>query len=335
MKIKVITGLRGIAALAVCLFHFVVTTTDYVTNALALDVFAYGKYGVQLFFIISGIVIPLSMVQTNYGIRSIGGYLLRRFVRIEPPYLVAVVLGVIYLYVRNYVPSSTGVDMTPTWRDLFLHIGYLVPFVADAKWINPVFWTLAVEFQYYLFLALLFPLALSTRPWARWTFLAVLLAGPFLTVHGNFFPYWSAYFGMGIYYALYLSKRCSLVEYVVSSLLCAAVVAWKLGPIDLAIAFATLAVVHLWPDLESAIGRFLGRISYSLYLLHSIVGAAFVNYMSHRVDSPVGVFLVIVTGTLVSIGSAYGLWKFVERPSQLLSRTVGPEKAAEPVPIGS
>ncbi|NQY08622.1 MAG: hypothetical protein HRT71_03805 [Flavobacteriales bacterium] len=67
-QILIINSLRGIAAIVVCLFHFVVRTTDYVQNETVLDVFLFGHKGVQLFFIISGIVIPLSMINSNYRV---------------------------------------------------------------------------------------------------------------------------------------------------------------------------------------------------------------------------------------------------------------------------
>ena len=145
-QILVINSLRGLAALAVCFYHFVCTTTGFINNETILEIFNFGKKGVQVFFIISGIVIPLSMLKSGYKIKLLGKYLLKRFIRIEPPYLVAVVLGILYLYARNFIPSSTTIDLTPSFRDIMLHIGYLVPFIEDATWINPVFWTLSIEF---------------------------------------------------------------------------------------------------------------------------------------------------------------------------------------------
>ena len=53
--IEVINSLRGLAALAVCVYHFVCTTIGYVTNDQILDIFHFGSKGVQVFFIISGV----------------------------------------------------------------------------------------------------------------------------------------------------------------------------------------------------------------------------------------------------------------------------------------
>ena len=66
--------LRGVAALAVCLFHF-----DY-DGALGIPsvshVLSYGYLGVQMFFVISGFIIPYSMLRSGYRIKNIKGFLI-------------------------------------------------------------------------------------------------------------------------------------------------------------------------------------------------------------------------------------------------------------------
>jgi len=321
-QIIIINSLRGLAALSVCLYHFIVTTTGFITNETILDVFHYGNRGVQLFFIISGVVIPLSMIKSNYKINLFGKYLLRRFIRIEPPYLIAVALGLLYLYARNFVPSSSQVNLFPSIRDIILHIGYLVPFVEDAKWIREIFWTLSVEFQYYIFLATFFPLALSDKKFLRWGFNILILTIPFLVPANSFFIHWAAYFGVGIFYALYITKKYTLKESLVMILFCSLVIYKEQGLIDLSIALGALSIIHFFPNSKSGIGLFLGKISYSFYLLHSIIGLGYINFMSHLVSSSTGKFLVISSGLVLSIISAYIFWKFIEKPSQLRSQKI-------------
>ncbi|MBK9420178.1 MAG: acyltransferase [Flavobacteriales bacterium] len=322
IQIPVINLLRGIAAVAVCLYHFVVTTTGYIQSKSVLGLFQYGRFGVQLFFIISGIVIPLSLIRSNYQIQYIYKYLLKRFVRIEPPYLFAIVLGILFLYVRNFVPSSAPGDYFPSITDVLLHLGYLVPFFEGAKWVNTVFWTLAVEFQYYIFLALLFPLALSDRKPLRWVFNAIVVVAPFLLSSPRFFPHWSSFFGLGIFYSLYLTKKYNLTEYIICTILCCFVVYTNQGAINTGIAVVTLSTVHLFADHNNKLGAYLGSISYSLYLLHSTFGSGFINFMSHRFTSPLEKLLVIALGLLISISAAHVLWKLVEKPSQILSKRI-------------
>lgn len=320
--IPVIDLLRGIAAMSVCLFHFICTTTGYIQSPGILNVFSYGDKGVEVFFIISGIVIPLSMINGNYSYQSVFKFAAKRFMRIEPPYLAAVLVGIIYLTVRNYVPGSAPVDLTPSIRDVWLHIGYLVPFFKDATWINPPFWTLSVEFQYYLSLAVIFPLVLNKRLAVRIIFYSILFAGPLLVNSDAFFPHWSAFFCLGILYILNKTGRINGIEYSAIFALCCFVVYKHQGSLDLLIGLLTLLVVDLFGNFESRMGKFFGNISYSLYLLHSIIGTAFINFMSHRYTEAYQKFIVISAGVLISVASAYIFYRFIEKPSQRMARRI-------------
>jgi len=322
-QIPVIVTLRGVAALMVCLYHFICTTTDYFDHELLLNVFNYGKKGVQVFFIISGIVIPYSMLKANYTHALFKNFILKRFIRIEPPYLLAVVVGITYTIVRGFIPSSNDIDLVPSVRDTFLHIAYLIPFVDGARWINPVFWTLAIEFQYYLFLALIFPLVNSkNNKLSKWLFAAIIIFLPFTYHSSSFFIQWASLFGLGIFYILYLFKKYTVYEYLLLSLICAISVFINLGWVDLLVGVITLSVIHLVPNYKSKLGEFFGQISYSLYLLHSIIGAAFINFMTHKFNEPYQKFFVVLAGLLISIISAYLFWRIIERPSQKIAQKI-------------
>lgn len=322
IHIPIIDLLRGLAALSVCLFHFVYTTTNYIQDDIILNIFSYGNLGVQVFFIISGIVIPLSMIKGNYSYTSFPKFVLKRFIRIEPPYIAAVLLGILYLNIRNYVPGSAPVDMTPSVKDVILHIGYLIPFFEDAKWINPVFWTLSIEFQYYLSLAIIFPLVMNPKLIARMIFYAILLIGPVVITSDAFFPHWSAFFGLGILYILNKTRKINNSEYYLMFILCSSAVLLRQGFTDLFIAILTLVIINFFGNFRSEIGKMLGNISYSLYLLHSIVGSAFINFMSHRYTEPYQKFIVITGGVLLSIISAFVFYKFIEKPSQDIAKKI-------------
>lgn len=321
--IPVINSLRGLAALSVCLYHFVCTTTNYILDENILDIFHFGKKGVQVFFIISGIVIPLSMLKVNYNFKLLPKFILKRFTRIEPPYIGVVLLGIVYLVARNFVPSATQIDLTPSFRDVALHLGYLIPFVEDAKWINPVFWTLSVEFQYYLFLAILFPLVLSGVKYLRFVFYFLVMLIPVFFGYGQaFFTHWSAYFALGIFYVLFITKRVSLLEFIITIALASIVVYTMQGLVDLCIGLSTLAIIHFFRAFTNKVGEFLGKVSYSVYLLHSIVGAGFINYMSHIYRAPYQKVLVILGGVVITILASYIYWKLIERPSQKLGNNI-------------
>jgi peptidoglycan/LPS O-acetylase OafA/YrhL len=51
----------------------------------------FGYLGVDVFFVISGFVIPYSLWGREYSLRQFPRYMIRRAVRLEPPYLASVV----------------------------------------------------------------------------------------------------------------------------------------------------------------------------------------------------------------------------------------------------
>src|ERR1700753_2190264 len=153
--VSIVTKLRGFAALSVFLFHLVCVTHNYVASGWVFQVFSYGKYGVQFFFVISGFVITYSMVKGNYHIKDFLTFLKKRVIRIEPPYLVVLLLTVLFLIVRNKTGMGVAKADLPSIPQVLLHIGYLIPF-SNYGWLSIVFWTLAIEFQFYLLFSLLF-----------------------------------------------------------------------------------------------------------------------------------------------------------------------------------
>ena len=314
--------LRGFAALSVCLFHYVCTTTGYIQNELILNIFNFGSRGVQVFFIISGMVIPLSMITLGYKYSSFKVFILKRFIRIEPPYLVSVTIGVFFLYSRNFLLPAGTIDVTPSLRDIVLHFGYLIPFVDGAKWVNTVYWTLSVEFQYYLYLALIFPLVLSNKAAYRGVFYLLLLIPPFFVESHAFFFHWSAFFLLGIAYILWITEKVTALEYFIVTFLCVISLAFNNELLDLFVGIITVAVIHFFRNFTFNYGKRLGNISYSLYLLHTLIGGAFVNVMSHKFTLPYQKFIVILIGVLISLAAAALFYRFIEKPSQQYTKKI-------------
>jgi peptidoglycan/LPS O-acetylase OafA/YrhL len=138
-------------------------------------------FGISIFFVISGFVLALPFARSGRdGLRlpSTGLYLLRRLIRLEPPY----VIGMIFFFLMICQPWG------PHWHFwLMFHIFgphllatlvYLHALIfRGPSWINGVAWTLEIEVQFYLLMPLLARLFLlrakSTR---RGIFLGLVLA---------------------------------------------------------------------------------------------------------------------------------------------------------------
>lgn len=314
--LPVINSLRGLAATAICFYHFVLSTANYVEAVWVRTLFYYAQYGVPLFFVISGIVLPLAMFKKEYQLKHWSTFMLKRLVRLEPPYLFSLLLASAYLIFQTYrhsgVVAFSGVNF-------LLHLGYLIPFVEGQEWINPIYWSLAVEFQFYLFLSLAFigfKQALFSR---RLLMYSLVLGASFISNEKALIFRWLPLFLVGIIYVLQQYKIISVKEYALVSFLSFGLIYYHLDLPNLCVAIFTLSMVHYFPNYNPKYSNWLGKISYSLYLIHLIIGQALVNFLSHIYRLPYQKFIVILLGYALSVFAAWILYKWIERPSKQLS----------------
>ncbi|MDB5452444.1 MAG: putative acyltransferase, partial [Caulobacteraceae bacterium] len=151
-KLSNVEGLRGLASLAVAWFHL---TNQYDWNAIRWSG-AYGWLGVECFFVISGFIIPYSLHRANYQLSGFPRFIARRLVRLEPPYLVSIALVIALAYASTLAPGFRGGAPHYSAPQLLSHLLYLAP-AFHQEWVNPVYWTLAYEFVFYVAAGLLFP----------------------------------------------------------------------------------------------------------------------------------------------------------------------------------
>lgn len=317
--LPVINSLRGLAATAICFYHFVLSTANYVEAPWVRTVFYYAQYGVPLFFVISGIVLPLAMLKNDYQFKHWSTFMLKRLIRLEPPYLVSLVLATAYFTFQTY--RHYGL-LEFSGNNFLLHLGYLIPFVDGQEWINPIYWSLAVEFQFYLFLSIAF-LALK-HPFFIYRFLIyILILGiSFISTDKAFIFRWLPLFLVGIVYVLKQHKIIPFKEYVLVSLFSFILIYYLLDFPNFCVAIFTLILVHYFPNYNPKYSNWLGKISYSLYLIHLIIGQAFVNFLSHSYRLPYQKVIVILLGYALSVFAAWLLHKWVELPSKQASSTL-------------
>ncbi len=329
--------LRGIASFGVCWFHlgyyFSYPTPDDSFFHLVKLTGKYGWLGVQVFFVISGFVIPYSLYQSGYRLKNFPTFILKRIVRLDPPYLITILLtiflGLAYakLAGRPFLVEDAPVSAVR----VLLHFAYLNVFF-DYVWLNPVFWTLAIEFQYYILVGLAFPLLVSRKQQTRIISLIVLsavcLAGRYNVAHGARFDafifHFLFLFQMGIttfqYVVGIISKKEFLMVMAVAVVGCLVTLGFSQ---TLAGVFAVSCA--LLYRRRNFVSDFLGRISYSLYLLHWPVGHVFLSLVGakllHAQTGPMRL-LVLLMATAVTLGASALLYYTVERPSQAWSSRI-------------
>ncbi|MDT7542558.1 MAG: hypothetical protein QOE33_2462 [Acidobacteriota bacterium] len=330
-RIEALDFLRGIASLSVALFHFF----NVVEPGLLRTISSYGNLGVQVFFVISGFIIPYSLFRGGYVLRNYGTFVLKRVIRLDPPYFVTIAIIIALGVFSWYVPFQQDQVFHVTLPQVLLHFAYINVFFGY-PWLNDVFWTLAIEFQYYLLIGLAFPIIFSRDARVRLASFALLGALAFVIHPPAFIFYYIFLFYMGILTCQLrvrlIGRRQYALLLVVSTVLALLTTGW---PSTLAAAFAVFVILCL--RMRHAAFRFLGSISYSLYLVHSPIGRRALNVvlrLTHAQTMGARLFAILVA-TIVSIIAAYVLYRLVERPAQAWSarlRYQHRRKPAEPRP---
>lgn len=313
--IPVINSLRGLASLLVCVFHLVCLPINFLENTIIYQLAPLGRYGVQIFFVITGIVIPMLLINGNYKYSLFGRFILKRIIRIEPPYLFTILSSIVFILFRNQSLSKIPQNI-PSTQSLLLHIGYLIPFIKGEKWFIIVFWTMAVEFQYYIIVSLLFPLLIARKLVTRIVSYFVIFSLSVTFTSGEFAISWMPVFMIGIIYVSFLFVKVNKLELWIVLCTSFCFSAFLHGFSIALIAIITLAVVHFFYNYKSSIGNFFGRISYSLYLTHTVFGTAAINFFVPYISSLSVKFLVVLLGFAVSVVTAYFFNVLIEQPFQ-------------------
>lgn len=320
MRFHFIDGLRGIAALMVMLFHFSGLINKNTGATLPFD---YGYLGVQIFFVLSGFVIAYSIrhapLDWNFGAR----FFFRRSLRLDPPYWIALITIALLsttsaLLLKKEIPFSTTA--------LFANIFYIQDFLGYER-LLPVSWTLCIELQFYLLLVCLLILFKNTQV----VFIALFVvsidqSGPqvlFDRVDGLFLPYWYSFFIGCILAWVYLQKidRKIFFIYLAGMLpllnnLQAWMTAFTALCIFSAIHFNTLAT---W--LSAPFFTYFGSRSYSLYLIHWLVGMKGLDIASRWLPEMPASLLFLLAALLTLLGTEF-FYRKIERPSLELSHSI-------------
>ncbi|PZE66877.1 acyltransferase [Curtobacterium sp. MCBD17_021] len=265
-------GLRGLAALAVVIFHFLYNGPRVFPElGDRVDWTLPGEQGVRVFFVISGIVIMMSL-RGSSPLR----FARSRFTRLFPSYWIAI------LFTGTAVAVFGLPGQAVSARDFILNFT-MIHTALGIKDVDPVYWTLAVELVFYVisaalwFLGALTPKRLPVVLYAWLVASAVLafisdqlaLQGP-----GGVFEN-MPWFLIGIV-ALRIvegDRRASIIAFVPIALLSGIYFDWA-AVLGAAAGFAIVLITLMWHPLglDSAPLRALGWASYPLYLLHQNLG---------------------------------------------------------------
>jgi len=278
-------GWRAISILLVILHHSRVPSGVPVVSPFLQTLSELGRYGVFVFFAISGILICGRLLQEEqeHGRVSLPRFYIRRAFRILPP-------AVLYLLVLAALSGVLTVTRLEWFSSLFFFRNYVLATLPPAHWFTAHFWSLAVEEHFYLLLPGILFLFPKRRVWVLGGLTCAVIAWRAWLAHhdGGDLGYRTDTVVDALFIAALLAIAANNERWAaylrplltpLSSLALAAIYVALLlihFPLNLALRATALPLILLGTSqhagnlvgrvLESAPLRWIGRISYSLYL---------------------------------------------------------------------
>jgi peptidoglycan/LPS O-acetylase OafA/YrhL len=280
----------------------------------------FGYLGVDIFFVISGFVLPWAMARSHYCLHDYPRFLLKRILRLDPPYLVTLTL-LIGLALLGWARHAFQPDrLLLSFPQVALHLGYLNAFFGY-EWLSPIFWSLAIEFQYYVLLGLIFPLLIHRNPITRLSALSVLGALAFVFPKTAFVFHFMFLFLLGISTFYLRVGKVGAKGFAILLTLIGLGCAWTLGPL-IACVGAVTALTIAYMNLKISPLKFLGTISYSLYLLHGIVGGIILAWAMRWIVSPTLRMTLLPVMLGLALLASFALYRWIELPAQRWSSAI-------------
>jgi len=317
---------RAVAALLVfCQHGFEKWVPLFKTGFAILNL---GQAGVVCFFLISGFVIPYSL--QSHG--SLLKYVIARFFRIFPLYWFVLIAAAVALRFKMPVLGPDA-PYSLSWRSLLVHL-FMIQSLFKIPNLVGISWTLVVEIIFYFVTAFLFLMKLQSL-------LRFIVAGCGLVLAGSLYGWWfhkafpiypaalilTAFAGQAVEY--HWSKKITGLQagliFILVLLTCLAsislreavspyIITTKSACVSWTAGYAVF-LIFLFTHYKSGILSFLGRISYSIYLLHTYFIAFAFHYLT-PCWSAVGICLA------ATLAASMLTYRVIEQPGIALGRNL-------------
>lgn len=311
-------ALRGIAAFAVVLFHYLFRYDGiYSHEILDVSLFEYGKYGVQLFFMVSGFVIFWTLSRTRRPL----DFLVSRFSRLYPVYWTA--LFITFFSVAIFGLSGREVSQLDALSNMIMfHEYFFIPHV------DGVYWTLTVELTFYFWMFVLYCSSSLEKVESLSIVIIIfsvlhysgLLHIPYLLQKVLLVKYLSFFLAGICFYKIINNCESRVTRFALLMSLLSTIFIYSVKEFFIFASFYTVFFFALNGSLRFLACRpliFLGSISYSLYLLHQNIGYIIINIFYEYHLPP---FLGILTAVVFSVLLAALITKYIEKPSLIFIR---------------
>ncbi|WP_257285716.1 acyltransferase [Endozoicomonas sp. SESOKO1] len=326
-RLEILDLARFIAAISVVFYHYLYR--GWIANDLSILTFneyngfiKYGYLGVQLFFMISGFVIPMS----TEG-KTAKQFVIGRFIRLYPAYWAAIFITCFFIYTfddgRFYISPLDSVANLTMISKLF-----------GVSFVDGAYWTLIYEIVFYFWFLLVLLVPKVKIDYLMVIFLPLSLLSIVNLVNEHLAVFWGgsfiAYFYAGlIFYRIYKSglNNLRIAALFTSFLLCILQVIYQIekknivygGGLSIYPAVAIVIIFYMFfialafenlSFIKWKFSALLGAISYPCYLLHQNIAYILFNKWGTSVNQ---YFLLFSVFSFILILS-FIITKWVETP---------------------
>ncbi|SNS15667.1 acyltransferase family protein [Pseudomonas segetis] len=356
MRVHSIDYLRGAMASAVLLYHFASWSVGGQASDTVLG--KLGIYAVSTFYIISGMSMFIAYRKSEWSMGETFTYLIKRFFRIAPLFAVATLSTILVVKIMKpaYVPDTANLI-----ANLTLAFGFYAP----TKYIATGGWSIGNEMVFYYFFPILALLVKRPALFA-WAFIGTLGVYAFyafsvLGTAKDIGSGWADYVhpanqgflflagvALGKLYidGVIIKQKTALLTL---GLAAAAFVIYPASGNQISIvtgfnrlAFTGLLVAIVYSvacisinteSIAHAVMEKLGELSYSIYMLHGVIGMAAMNLIAPHfgITEKLDKLYLLLFGALpCTLIASLLVHKFIEMPAMKLAKAISPKRNALP-----
>lgn len=349
-RLAYLDSIRGIAALMVAYLHY---SQDLIRNEVVIKgeleygimhfltkVVDLGKVGVIVFFAVSGFVIPFSLLKGRA--KPLRHFLVSRLFRLYPAYWLSIPFGVVFYWMLE----DKSIDITT----IALNFTMFQQFLLQPN-IMGLYWTLQIELIFYILCAALFFIKWLDKPKMLFLvalgFLGVSVAAAYIRHEMGIkipvalslalmFMFWGAIWREYIVHNDQLCKKLGLI--IIALFIPAMPIigllaynqdmgfgeTWYRYTISYYTAMSLILILTTVLKLQNRFFSWLGRISYSVYLFHSVVFKMVIALIGYQflIDNNIPAHVFMAAVAILAMGAAHIIYTFVEAPAVKLGRHI-------------
>lgn len=323
--------------------HFYSSKLQAVTDILNKIHFNFGAFGVALFFLISGFVIPITLEKCN-----LKEFAIRRFFRIIPTYALGLATTCsVLIFSAHYI----GEKFNHNFWDYVINSTLLLLYILNVKTIDYINWTLIVEAYFYISIALVAKYILLKNQSKFILYpIGLFMTALFLTLIKDKSLVWIIGYiiFMSIGTFIYLNYRKILPKTKFIAYICLTYTMFLsyilINPVHHKTFFNvyfinyTLALIIFLVCFKyrnklkfNKFFNYIADISYPLYIIHGAGSYAIMSLLYQIIPN---IFVCLSAAILFSFGTAIILHHYVELPMTRLGKDIAKALSTKALRVG-